>query len=328
MAVKVSIIVPVFEGRDFVVPCVESLLAQTLDDVELVFVDDCGKDGALSVIRGITDAYKGPKIVAFASTGINSGPGAARSVGIGSASGEYVAFVDSDDTVDPDFCESLYAAAKAESADLAYCGIVLENPSKGESELRYNPQVPCGPLSSADRRRFLVSFVSYFTTFLYRRDFLLRSGIGFPHTRSSEDSVFLAECLLSAAAIARVDRPMYHYIQRHGSLTAKPDPSRYAERLRSFDELLSYTRSHGLYEEYKQEVDFLYIKKAFLLACKTYVENESRPDAGVLRQLAAGLEEKFPGHKANSYVSGNIKVRAALCLVERFPRLAVLLLKR
>lgn len=324
---SVSVIIPVSRARDYVAATVSSLLKQTLDDLELVFVDGDGSDGSISLIHEITDSYSGPKKIVFTGDGKDDGPGVARNKGIDAATGDFITFTDSDDIVDPEYCQSLLDAALSCGADLAYCNICMDRTDSGKGRIKANPPVTGGPFLDSERRRFLVNFVSYFSTFLYRRSFLLENGIRFPHTRSSEDSAFLTSCLLSATAIVGVNKPLYHYIQRPYTLSNKIDPERYLQRIESFDWLLSSVKQRGIYPAYKQEIDFIYIKKAFLMACQTYARNVSRPDPAVFRQLCGMLDQAIPGNRTNSYLTRNIKFRFATWLVRRHPRLACRLLK-
>ena len=325
---KLSIIIPVCDARDYVIACVESLLNQTLDDIELVFADDNGEDGSMVAIQEMTTHYSGAKKIVFTGTPVNAGPGTARNAGLEIAGGEYVAFVDSDDCLEPDFCESLLQAALAHDADLAYCSIRFYNPNNGTSLVKSNPPVISGPFQDADRRHFLVSFVSFFTTFLYRRAFLDEHDIRFPSTRSSEDSAFLASCILAANRIATVQRPLYIYNHRFPSLSTKKDPQRYLQRIRSFNSMLAYAQAHDYYSAYKEEVDFLYLKKAFLMACKTYVDNEEKPSDQVLRDLSEGLEQIVPKYRKNLYLKKSPKVKAAIWLIMHQPRFACFVLKK
>ena len=100
LMIKVSVIVPVFNARDYIIPCVESLVNQTLDDIEIIFVDDHGTDGSIIAVVQFLEGYAGRKQVRFVETPVNSGPGVARNVGIEAATGEYLAFVDCDDWVE------------------------------------------------------------------------------------------------------------------------------------------------------------------------------------------------------------------------------------
>ena len=209
-------------------------------------------------------------------------------MGIEAAAGEYVAFVDSDDWIEREFCESLYKAASRRNADIAFCNLRQDNLRDGSSTQLCNPEVSSGDFSVRKHKEFLPRFVSYFTTYLYRREFLVRNALRFPDTRSSEDSSFLASCILAAGRIASVEKPLYHYVQRSRSLSTKVDPGKYRQKLVSFDAFLAYARRQDLYGTYKDEIDFIYIKKAFLMSALTYVANEVKPDPAV-RQSRGGF---------------------------------------
>ena len=326
--VRVSIIVPVFNAREYIIPCVESLVRQSMDDIEILFVDDHGTDDSIAAVRHYLDANPGQKHTRFLETPTNSGPGAARNLGIKAAAGEYVAFVDSDDWVDRDFCESLYKAASTDNADLAYCHLLQDNPREGSSiELR-NPDVSSGVFSENGHKFFLTHFVSYFTSFLYRREFLLDNALYFPRTSNSEDSCFLALCVLEAKRIASVNKPMYHYVLRNQSLTNKADRTKYRQKLSSFDAFMAYAKERGHYEVYKEEIDFIYIKKAFLMATLTYVANEIEPKSATLGELYDKMTQQVPDYASNPYLRKNFKIRTLIRLIEKHPRIAIFALKQ
>ena len=104
---KVSLIIPVYAARETIEACLASVLAQTLDDIETILVDDHGPDGSIAVARAFLKDYEGPKQFRFTETPANTGPGAARNRGVEAAVGEYIAFLDSDDWLAPSFCEKM-----------------------------------------------------------------------------------------------------------------------------------------------------------------------------------------------------------------------------
>lgn len=323
---KVSIIVPVFNAQEYVTSCMESLLGQSLNDLEIIIVDDGGTDNSIPLIKGMADAYSGPKRFVFAQTDGNAGPGVARNIGMSLATGDYIAFLDSDDLLDAHYCETLFRAACCYDADISYCSIRIE---KGKSsKIKTHPPVSPGDFQDAERRHFLVSFVTYFYTFLYRRSFLQEFGIRFPNTYSCEDSAFLAACLLSARKIVQIDSPLYTHFQRQQSLSSKKDPQRYLQKLISFEYLLSFAQKHGLYAPYQQEIDFMYLKKAYLMACKTYVDNEDKPSAQILNDLSEGLETTLPDYRKNIYLRKTLKAKLGILLIRHWPHLACLVLRR
>ena len=139
-APKVSVIVPVFNpGPDFD-RCLESLRGQTLADIEMIFVDDCGTDGAMEQVRAA--AGEDPRIRIIANPE-NLGPGLSRNAGIEAARGEYISFVDADDHISPDFLELLHDKAVADR-------IIPSRPDHEVGRaLRQGPQLPGRRFSAA-----------------------------------------------------------------------------------------------------------------------------------------------------------------------------------
>ena len=254
----VSIIVPVYNSSEYIVPCLESLCAQTMDDIEIILVDDHGTDDSMEKTRSFVSGYEGKKRFVFAQTASNSGPGAARNVGIDSAEGEYVAFVDSDDYVEPEFCRTLYELAKESDADMACCDIVI-----GERKMR-NVDVN-------DKKYFLRHFVSYFTTFIYRKSLLDAAEIRFPEQSSAEDTCFLTCCVLMAGRVSQVHKPLYHYRINESSVSKKKNRSRAFARLKSVRDILRFAGSRGRSREYRKELLFLYLKKGCGMALKDLI---------------------------------------------------------
>ena len=267
-----SIIVPCCDVAPYVRDCLESVLAQTLDDIEVILVDDHGQDDSIEMAHRLLSGYNGPKQFRFAATQANSGPGASRNLGIRTATGDYIAFLDSDDTLAPDFCQRLYEAASRADADMAFGSISFDLPD-GSSSVRHNPAVKDGPFEGKAKQAYLRRFKSYFTTYLYRRSMLTGNGISFPDTHSAEDSCFLICILLSARSIAGDDDAVYHYTIYPSSTSRRRDKARWKNRLASFRTMVSYAREKGLYKPYRGTIRLLLLKKGYLMAAKDFMTN-------------------------------------------------------
>ena len=316
----VSIIIPVYNAGPYIEACMASLVAQTLDNIEVLLVDDHGRDDSMELARRFVEAHPSGKTFRFLTTPHNMGPGPARNVGIEAAQGEYVAFVDSDDVVEPGFCELLYREAKQYDADLTYCQAQLVK----EDEIlpMSNPLVKNGPFDGEQRRFFLTHYTTLFVSFLYRRSLLNEYGIRFPSTRSAEDSYFLTCSLLAATRIACVDKSLYHYLVHDESLSEVRNPKRYQDKIQSFDLLMQFAREKGLYEPDKAELDYIYLKKAYLLGIFTYIYNEDYPQTLVLNNIYNHLISYVPYYKRNSYYREDYRMRLLHTLIRTFPALA------
>lgn len=267
---NVSVICPVYNAASCIERFLASMAAQTLADVEIVLVDDHGSDDSMDVARRFASAHD--LEVVFVDGEYNRGPGGARNLGIAAASGEYVAFIDSDDVVSPDFLERLYRAAVSEKAPLA-CGSISFDAPDGQSTLKSNPKVEGSVFTGKAKRSFLRQYKSYFTTFLYLRTFLIDNGITFPPTHSAEDSCFLLCSLLSADKLAQDEAAVYHYLLSDQSVSRKKDRKRWKNRIRSFRQVRAFAREKGLYREYRCIIEWLIFKKGWLLALKDLLLN-------------------------------------------------------
>lgn len=222
MAAKVSIIVPVYNVLAYMENCVRSLQVQTLTDFECILVDDGSTDG--SAVECDRLAALDPRIVVIHKA--NGGLSDARNVGLDTASGGFVGFVDSDDTVMPDMLEVLVSRAEQNKLDVV-CGDVLIHDLKTGVEQLYGPlcsfceddntvtfkTVPC--LLDA---MFNVSAVNK----LYRREVF--SGRRFAKGIKFEDVPVWTDILFSGARIGCVRKPVYRYsTNRAGSIVTAHD---------------------------------------------------------------------------------------------------------
>ena len=317
---RISLIVPVYNASSYIEDCLASLVAQTMDEIEVLLVDDHGSDDSMLRAQRYVEAHPSKKQFRYLATPHNMGPGPARNVGIEEAKGEYVGFVDSDDVVSVDFCEQLYKAAKEHDADLVYCQAELVKPNE-TTPLR-NPVIESGAFEGERRKYFLTHYTTLFVSFLYRRALLSEYGINFPATRSAEDSYFLTCALLATKRMACVDRAMYRYLVHEESLSEVRNPKRYADKIRSFDLLMEFAREHGLYEANRDELDYIYLKKGHLLGILTYIYNEEHPQMLTVCKLHTHLLSYVPYYKANPYYRADRKLRLLHTLIRQGLRLA------
>lgn len=118
--IKISIIIPVFNTEQYISDCIESILAQTFKDFEAIFVDDGSEDDSYAIISKYVNLDSRIKVYHQNNAGVS----AARNLGLAKASGEYIAFIDSDDTISPDYLQQLYLGISSTSADIVMSGII------------------------------------------------------------------------------------------------------------------------------------------------------------------------------------------------------------
>ena len=119
--IKLSIIVPVWNVEDYLEKCLDSLVNQTLKDIEVIVVNDESPDDSQTIIDRYVETYP-EKVKAFWKK--NGGQGSARNLGLDHAQGEYISFVDSDDWISLDFCEKMYECAITKNCDVVICDMI------------------------------------------------------------------------------------------------------------------------------------------------------------------------------------------------------------
>jgi len=204
----ISIVVPVHNSAPFLDGCLGSLAAMAFDRFEVIAVDDGSEDDSWVIIEEF--ARRDPRF-ARSFRAACGGPGPTRNRGLEIARGDYVAFVDSDDSVDPDYCCAPYALACEQRADLVLFGSWWLYPDHRELHL---------PDCRADMtpQELLLHTSPVVWEKLYRRTFLQSRNLTFPAIHH-EDEAFTPVLMAHAPRIAVLDRPLYSYFKRDGSIT-------------------------------------------------------------------------------------------------------------
>ena len=127
MNCRVSVITPIYNTEDDLERCLQTLLAQTLSEMEFIWIDNGASDECRRIIRKYANKRQGIRVVTLTE---NIGYCGAMNKGLSQATGKYVGFCDSDDYVDADYYEKLYKQAEASKADVTYCGLILEYKNK------------------------------------------------------------------------------------------------------------------------------------------------------------------------------------------------------
>ncbi len=228
---KVSIVVPVYNSAEFLEGCLESLAVMAFDDFEVIAVDDGSEDDSWSIIERFarrdvrfSRSFQAP----------HGGLGPARNRGLDIARGEYVAFVDSDDQVDPDYCGAPCALACEQGADVVMFGSWWVYPDRQEIHL---PSCNTG----MSPQEALLNATPMVWEKLYRRDFLQRWDLRFPAIWH-EDEVFTPVLMAHAPRIAILPRPLYVYNKREGSISGLRINSKSMDVLQGFRMVIEQSR--------------------------------------------------------------------------------------
>lgn len=214
---KISVIVPVYNVEEYLPRCVDSILNQTCENLEIILVDDGSPDGSGAICDGY--AARDARIRVIHQQ--NGGLSAARNAGIDVASGDYLAFVDSDDFLEPDAYERMLAAAKKFDVPIVVAGRWDVSGKTGAKTKGLCPKVE-EKISAQELvgRIFLWDHCdSSACDKLFARD--LFETVRFPLGVVSEDLAVMYRVLLQAEAAAMLPAPLYNYCHRPGSISGK-----------------------------------------------------------------------------------------------------------
>lgn len=233
---KVSVIVPVYKVEKYLEKCLQSLSVQTLKDIEVIIVDDGSPDNSIDIAKLFIDKDNRFRLISQE----NKGLGGARNTGLSQARSDYIAFVDSDDWVAPEFCEVMYQSACSHNTDLVLMGetLYLEDKEKFCSGWR--------DFSSKTGKEKInqKNFLSYFTPAwarLYKKSFLLENHLKFVEHCYYEDNSWGCFFILLNPTISFCDTK-YFYRQRQGSITAIKD-SKVIDWVKDYKFFESYVKS-------------------------------------------------------------------------------------
>lgn len=214
----ISIIVPTYNVEKYIRTCIESILAQTYRNIEVIIVNDGSTDQSLAVISDLICSHQNVKVI----NQKNQGVSVARNTGIDAATGKYITFVDPDDKIMPDFVSSLYQIADKTGADIVRGSFrdFNGNIPKGWGP-DFNVPTNCGTIVLDQFLSSNISFVA--VTSIYRLDFINSNHIRFTPGILFEDADFTIRAYMLAKLVATSPEPNYAYrINRPGSqLTTK-----------------------------------------------------------------------------------------------------------
>lgn len=309
----VSVIVPVYNVEKYLPQCLDSLLAQTLEQIEIICVDDCSPDNSKSVLEAY--ARRDPRIRVIRLPE-NQRQGGARNAGIRAARAEHVGFVDSDDFVSPLMYECLWKAALASQADIVINDYFCYYSENDIREVRL-PVLPSGERSpERDNLLFFGGFRLW--TSLFKKSMFSRYDLFFPEKTLYEDNAVLVPLFLCAGQIVQLSAPHYHYRCSDISSTVRTfDDHSFFERLETAKMLFQNMKRLGFYKPYKEETEGLFIDLFFTHSMTGCFFRFSRPPATHMRKIMAEMHEILPDYRKNGYYRKNpLKRRMLLRLCE------------
>ena len=298
--IKVSIIVPVYNVEEYLNKCLESLVNQTLKDIEIIVVNDGTKDNSQKIIDDYAKKY--PKLIKSYKKE-NGGLSSARNYGLKYAKGEYIAFVDSDDYVEHDMYEKMYNKAKTNDFDIVACDLYYIYSNKKENAYS---QVKCDIMDKNRIKKAMLNIYPAAWNKIYKKE-LFNNDIRFKEKVWFEDVEFLYRLFPYINSIGVVKEPLYNYLQRDGAITHTFD-ERLFDYITNWNGIIDFYKNNNLYLEYKKELEYCYVRYLYATFVKRAINFKNKDMYYKSVSLAIeNVKSKFPKYRYNSYFYISIK---------------------
>lgn len=284
---KVSVIVPIYNVEKYLEKCINSLLSQTLEDIQIILVNDGSKDNSGNIAKEYEKNNKDRVIYVEKE---NGGLSDARNYGLKYATGDFIAFLDSDDYIEKNAYEEMYNKAIEENADYVECDFIWEFHNK----IRVDKQYPY------KNKKEMLSFVRVVAwNKLIKRQLITDNNLEFPKGLRYEDVEFTYKLIPFINKFAYVDKPFIHYVQREGSI-ANVQNERTAEIFTVLDNVIEFYKENNIYDEYRDELEYNYAR---YLLCSSFKRMCKIKDKIVREKLLTESWERlnlnFPNWKEN-----------------------------
>ena len=293
MKPAVSIIVPVYNVEAYLDKCLESVVNQSFDNYEVIIINDGSTDKSEEIAQQYTLKYDHVILI----NQENKGLGGARNTGLKIAQGEYILFVDSDDYIHRDTLMLAYNEAMKKQADIVVFGYTiideLGNIIKTEKGFE-------NAKSTLKENRELLMCPPVAWNKLIKKDLFVNSGVQFPDRAWYEDLRTILKLYLHAQSFGFVDKSLYFYLKRKGSITNALKTDRLIEIVDAVEDLLNYYKEQNAYEQYKDELEFIAVYHAFYLGSVRVAQiNYKHP---LMLELKQYITQKVPNYMHQKYL--------------------------
>lgn len=294
---KLSIIIPVYNVAGYLEACLDSIYSQITPECQVILVDDGSTDSS----GEICDKYGARYPDTFVIHQENKGQGGARNNGVSASSGEYLFFVDSDDTIEPDAIKTALDDIEKYGADMVIYPMKVVSEGGGLISIDSDP-FPTDTVMSPENEKRLITAAPAPWNKIIRASLFRENGIEFPSRVWYEDLRTIPKLICKSRSVVLSKRPLYNYLRREGSTMNNAKVERNIEIVSALDDLIEWFKSENLYEKYRSEVDFLLIDHVLLTATVRVIRSvgTSHP---LIAKFRAYAEENCIDMRHNEYIS-------------------------
>ena len=299
---KLSIIVPVYNmaGEGKLNYCMDSLIGQTIDDYEIIAVDDCSTDESLEILKDYEKRY--PDKVKVIASPVNKKQGGAKNLGLMEALGDWIGFIDSDDWISSDYYEKLLKKAEETGADMVGCDYHLT----GEHSMKIGKIVPnnkkeqTGILTREKYKSLLLDSGSLVVK-IYKRSIIFDYPNRFPEGIFYEDNAISKSWMLRAKHFEYIEEPMYYYYQHESSTVHTISVKRCEYRMEAARIMIREAKEFGYFEEYQEELEYSFTLLHYINTLFTYMVGVRPIRYSFIDKMGKEIKEYFPKFQENQY---------------------------
>ncbi len=287
--IKVSVIVPAYNVEKYIETCLDSIINQTLKEIEIIIINDGSTDSTKSKIENYQKQY--PNITAIHKE--NEGQGKARNMGIEIACGEFVTFVDADDTINENMLKKMYQEVTTKQADVAVCDYyeIIQDQTIRKKAI---------PQKTEDFKKDYIVSIAGPCNKLIRTKLLKEHNLRFLETGIYEDIAMIPLIGVYANKILYLEEPYYHYYIRQGSTMRQKE---FNEKLLSIytvmETLTQGFKQSNQYEKFEKELEYIYIRHLLYAGTGRFLEYEE----GIKQvpKIVSIMKKQYPNWRKNPY---------------------------
>ena len=290
----VSVIVPVYNVEKYIEKCLKSLINQTIEELQIIIVNDGSTDSSKEKIQKYIKKYKqenGKKEIIYLEKQ-NGGLSDARNYGMKYATSKYIAFLDSDDYIENDTYQKMYKKIEEEKGDMVECDFIWEYPNKNK--------IDTGVIYKLDTIIKDIRVVAW--NKLIKKEIIDKNKIEFPKGYRYEDVLFTYKLIPYLNKISFIKEPLIHYVQRENSISNN-QTIKTKDIIYVLDRTLKYYKEKGIYEKYKEQLEYIYVRYMFCSSLKRMRRIKNRKiRKEYLKESFEKVYITFPNWKKNKYL--------------------------
>lgn len=304
---KVSIIVAMYNSEKFLDKCVTSILNQTMDDYEIILVNDCSPDNSLAIAKMYEKDY--PNKIRVINHEKNLRAGAARNNGLLAAKGEYIWFVDADDWLAPTALEEAYCVAEERKSDVVsvdYYEVFSEEENIGHLQVAVADSFT-GDMDLKKRNDYIVKCRGGFSK-LIKREFLMNNSLFYPEGIRYEDNGIVPLVGAMAKRVDTVHKGLYFYrIGNPNSQTSIVISGKILEdRLKAMEYFLNKSKELGILDELHNGIEYFFVYIYYVSIVQSYIRGTSDVSRSMFIKIKKRTHTLFPKFSKNIYIKNEL----------------------